>query len=206
MRRVGFATAIFWSVVASSARAGVLFQSAALAPDPTGGTSLLSNQWLASRFELASPVQVTSVGGQLIYANGTLFAAIVPLNGPAGLPVGQAFGSTDVLAETTFTAPDTGAGVVEDYQTPLSVTLGPGEYGLVLGSGAFGATGTGAMPYASTLGNATFFQWYPPGGGWEQQNSVTARFVIDGTAVPEPAMAALLGGLVAAPLLRRRRR
>jgi hypothetical protein len=192
--------------LAELAHGDVFFQSASLNADPSGGTSLISDQWLGVRFEVDQPLDVTSVGGELIYCTGTLFGAIVSLGGPTGLPPGQEFDGANVVAETTFTAPDTGNGVVNDYQTPLPVTLDPGEYGLVFGSEAFGATGTGAMTFNTNIGNPSYFDWYPPQGGWVQGAFYPTRFVIDGTVVPEPVPSSMLAAAFLAVLAFRPRK
>jgi hypothetical protein len=136
--------------------------------------------------------------GQFIYGSGSIFGVIVPLSGPAGLPSGVELSGTNVLAETTFTPPASSNFVVNDYQTPLSVTLQPGSYGLVFGTGEFGATGTASLTNnTSFLGLQSYFDWYPPQGGWVQGTFPSSRFVIEGTVVPEPvSMGLLTVGLV----------
>ena len=115
------------------------------------GPTVWGQQFLGSRFHLTQPVQVTAIGGHLAADFvETLFAAIVSLPSPRGLP-GFAPHSIDTsaIASTLFTPPQPSA----DVLIPLSVALGPGDYALVFGGadsavGYFplGARGTGIMP------------------------------------------------------------
>lgn len=95
-----------------------------------------------------------------------IFGVIVPLSGRAGFPPGVELSGTNVLAETTYTPPASSDFVVNDYQMPLSVTLQPGDYGLVFGTGEFGATSTASFTNnTSFIGLQSSFDWYPPQGG-----------------------------------------
>jgi hypothetical protein len=95
-----------------------------------------------------------------------IFGVIVPLSGRAGFPPGVELSGTNVLAETTYTPPASSDFVVNDYQMPLSVTLQPADYGLVFGTGEFGATSTASFTNnTSFIGLQSSFDWYPPQGG-----------------------------------------
>ena len=96
---------------------------------------------------------ISQVGGYFAIRNGTIFAAIIELEN--NLPIGDPFEVSEVVASTTF-VPDTNV----DTLVPLEVLLEAGEYGLVFGSGRFGATGASAMPNTGTdtsIGTNSYF-------------------------------------------------
>jgi hypothetical protein len=197
-----------------AARAGLILETADLGGGPPGLIGIGFIQWLGARFSIDQPTQVDHVGGPLAGA-GDLFAAIVPLDGPGGLPSGPPLDiESYALAATTFAAPATAA----DVLAPLPVTLAPGDYGLVLGVGFFGGNGAANM----TTGNvetaqASYFRAanvITPEGWFDGGSSLTGlRFLVTGTVVatvvPEPTT--LAGGLLGVALagggwwLRRRR-
>jgi hypothetical protein len=205
----------------SPARAALIYESAGTGPG-TGSSVVISPwydfsapAWFGARFGLAQPVEVSAVGGRIyVYGDGPmLFAAIVTLPLPEGLPSWSPLDiEAHALAVTLFDAPDTADA---DVLAPLSVTLPPGNYGLVFGSGFFGATGDGgiefgspALPGASFLG-ATFPP-QAPSASWFHGTSgpfpgFAPRIVIEGMVVPEPSVTGLLAiGLTGLPLVRRR--
>jgi hypothetical protein len=116
---------------------GIIMETATLGPDPTPAIGIGALQWVGARFTVFKNVEVDHIGVNLAGAQ-TIFGAIVPLSGPDGLPT---FSPDQIesfaLAHTTFTAP----AAVADLSLPLSVTLAPGNYGVVFGIGAFGAGG-----------------------------------------------------------------
>ncbi len=110
-----------------------------------GGSTLASTQFYGWRFKLTKAVEITHVGGHLLgnfSGDSTIFGAIISLSSPNALPTGNPFTTGEVLASTTLTptAPSS------EILVPLSVTLKPGNYALVFGSGLFNAFGIGAMP------------------------------------------------------------
>jgi hypothetical protein len=143
--RPGFAalsmsSVLLFGLAALPARAADLIHASAYlgntgVPDNYG----LNSSYLGSRFSVPSVTQVESVGGHFGGREGTLFAAIVSLSGPAALPSGSPFDDDTLLASTVFTAPDPS----DDILVPLSVTLNPGHYGLIFGSDRLGAAGNG---------------------------------------------------------------
>ena len=172
-----FAVAI-GSVVSGTAQV-VIHESATLGPiGQFGGLNFNPNRFLGSRFSLTQTVQVTAVGGHLGRNNGELFAAIVSLSSPIALPVGSPFNPNEVVAFATFSEPRSGAGS-DDILVPLNVTLDPGDYGLVFGSGEFGTGGMGFMPQSNTdiSGQASYFMWT---GGWQDPGFSDIRFVVVG--------------------------
>jgi len=111
-----------------------------------GGIAIQSSQFLGSRFHIEDAMTITRVGGHLTSgqngAGGEIFAAIVQLAGPDAFPAGLPFAPGEVLATTLIPVP---VGLSADVRVPLSVTLQPGDYLLVFGSGLFGATGEGSL-------------------------------------------------------------
>lgn len=199
------------------AHAGIIFQSATLGPtglswgngwDIAGGTDL------AVRFQLLDTYNVTAVGGDFVSVgpapNGTIFAAIAAIGGPAAFP--STPGSFTPLASATFTAPSSSA----DIRVALPVTLGPGYYALIFGGGRFGATGNALAPGSdSDLPGVSYFVGAgvsDPGSYWANGGISGTRFVVEGTlsegtgTVPEPGTGALFlgAGLWLAWLKRRR--
>jgi len=191
---------------ATPATAGLVYESATLGPVPDWmGYPLLSNQILGARFNISEPTQVTAIGGHLYVGvgSGSIFGAIVALNGPNALPQGALLLPEEVVASTVFVGPYPSS----DFRTSLSVMLAPGTYGLVFGSGQFGATGWGHMISTNTdLPGASYF--WSNGSWWSNGGIDSVRFVVEGDpAVPEPATGALAGlALCALVLVRFRRR
>ena len=196
---------IFFGLVAILGLGGLpvsattLYQSATMGTSgQTSGALVSANQFLGAAFTLTNAAQITAVGGHISrdgdIADGSLFAAIVSLSG--SLPTGAPFDSS-LITETTFTAPVTS----EDIVVPLSVTLSPGTYALVFGSGLFGATGSGAMTTNNTdLPGATYFfcdgvdhnVWCPGSATCPPGNISNTRFTVYGELVPEPGSFGLM--------------
>jgi len=187
MKRTFFGLALM-SMAVLPAKAATLHESATFSDSSSGGYTLSTEQFLASRFTLSQSSTVTAIGGG-IGGNGTLFGAIIPLSSPTETPSYLPYDLPSyALGFTVFNAPFGTA----DFTTPLSLSLNAGTYALVFGSGLFGATGSGFMgltgvdfPIASyffaTINNGfnTFTN-----GGFSQ-----TRFVVEGdlSTVPLPA-------------------
>ena len=106
--------------------------------------------------------------------------------------------TNDVLANTMLTFPESSAEVRGD----LRLTLQPGWYALVFGSGLFGASGRGAAVRNNLdINNPSYIisQQVIPGDGWinlevfpiEPEGNL--RFVVEGAIIPEPSTQILLG-------------
>ncbi len=108
------------------------------------------------RFQLTQPVITSQIGGHFVEANsGSFFGAIVALDDESDFPDSGDFSSSDFLGSTLLTFPHPSAEVFGD----LSLSLDPGWYALVFGSGLFEATGAGAAPRNNTdIGNPTYIQ------------------------------------------------
>lgn len=226
----------------SPAHAAIIHESATtpVPPPPVGaGTTgqlasmpvladliISSRQYLASRFTITSPTQVTMIGGHFVVidprGNETIFGAIVSLTDvvPLGPPPGigdfpsflPATIGTNALALTTLNLLGGDLPVSADVRVPLSVLLSPGFYALVFGSGNSGAGGTAQMIGNNFTSGAfnpnppSFFQGSFQGSGASETSSwfdftngaPGYYFVVEGTVVPlPPAFGLFAAGLLA---------
>jgi len=199
------ATGLIMSAVVNAA---VIHESATLGltGQSSSGSLLTSTQFLGSRFSITDTVSVDNVGGHLYHFDaGNLFASIVSLSSPTALPTGTPFNTGELMASTTFS----GALLSSDVLIPLSVTLAPGDYALIFGSGLFAASGSGAMPSNNTdiSGSASYFHWRGDTSTWIDGGFTDTRFVVTGTVVPIPAAIWLFGsGLLGLIGVARKRR
>lgn len=148
------------------------------------------------RFHLTSRVVTTQVGGHFVGspgATGMFFGAMVKLADENDFPNSGDLSTPDVLGSTVISFPAPSAEVLGN----LAVSLDPGWYALVFGSGRFGAVGDGAMPLNNPdIGSPTYIG-YQPGAGFGWGNLINPifrnyRFVVEGSVVPEPTSALLL--------------
>jgi len=202
--------ALVIALAASSTRAAIIHESATLGPTgQTGGGAWTvgGTQFLGSRFTLTDRVEVTAVGGHLLRLtlSGNFFAAITAISGPMGLPINgiggplseNAYIDWTPLATSVFDVPMASADVI----VPMSITLDPGDYGLVFGTGLFGADGgNGGMPGVDhdIPGAASYFNFLVSSPSmWGDTSSGGTRFVVYGRVVPEPEAWMLAAGAVA---------
>ena len=162
------------------AHADIIIHESAIMGSPgwLGGSALTEEHFLGSRFHVDATLEVTKIGGHLAHVQshpGDLFGAIISLSGPDALPAGSPFSDDEVVAKTLFHGPIPST----DFRTPLSATLGPGDYALIFGSGQFGATGWGIMPSNNQdLPGASYIRWY--GDSWSNSPVSGYRFVVEG--------------------------
>jgi hypothetical protein len=189
--------------------AAVIYESAALGPTGVTQGSVAAtniNQFVFTgvRFELTQPVITSQVGGHFVsQVGGTFFGAIVRLESGSDFPNSSDLSSPDVLGASVLSFPATSAEVYGD----LSLSLTPGWYVLVFGSGLFGASGDGAAPRNNVDIGAPVYVGFQPGAGWFNLSDlsdvgelVDHRFAIKGVVIPEPSCfllaVALLGWAV----------
>jgi hypothetical protein len=214
MRSCMLAIALLLVGYGNATGSSVIYESATFGGGGQGGIVLSEYQYVGTRFTIDSPVQVTAVGGDILeFQPGGLFGLLLSLSGPNALPSGTPFDDT-TIAMVVFDAPLPS----QDLSVPLTPIINPGTYGLVFGSGQFGATGSGAMNTGGlnagplALPGANSFVWnqqYVPGpfawvGGTDPlPQTPFPRFVVYGdfVAVPEPVPVILVGsGLIVALL------
>ncbi|MGZ8271101.1 MAG: PEP-CTERM sorting domain-containing protein [Methylophilus sp.] len=189
----------------SKAHAGVLFESATGPFDPAGccgGSGISNSQFIGSVFTVNETINVDGIGGHfnnipsspsfaaMVGLGGSIFGAIVNLDG-SGLPSGDLTNLGGVIASTVFT-PNSGV----DTLTSLNATLSAGTYGLIFGSGQFGATGSTTLTLiqpgevitsdgdAISINTSSFPSWSFFNEGLNRNRIFLSGVVV--TSVPEP--------------------
>jgi hypothetical protein len=206
------------------ASGGVLYQTATMGVPSSAGLSITQLQFLGARFTLNSSSVISDIIGEIGSFGGgnpEMFMALFQLSGPDTFPsnvVGTPFANAP-LYSTTFNASSPGG----DISFPVSLSVQPGTYAVVFGTGLFGAstagTAGGYMPFGVSSGNvvqpgADLITWYDDTGAqnsslakWHNGTNQGERFVVQGDTTPEPGSALLIGsGITAMALLRSRRR
>lgn len=195
------------ALASSPTRADVILETATLGPNPVASVGLGGLQWFGARFSLTQAVTVDHVGAN-IDGNSSIFAAIVALSGPGGLPT---FAPSEIesnaLASTTFVL----SPGIADVSVPLSVLLGPGDYGVLFGVGPFGSSGGANLTGGHVpTSQASFFSALPLNGDiWlDRPTDSGLRIFVTGTpVVPEPSSLAIaVSGMLALAAISWRRR
>ena len=137
-----FSILIYFSAHPSVAQSDFLFESATLGPPgQTGGYVVSIQQFLGAKFEIRTTANVTELGGHLAEElPPELFVAVVPLDPTTDFP--GLSDLSDALFATIFTAPLPS----DEISLAAKFQLSAGRYGILFGSGLFGATGEAAMP------------------------------------------------------------
>ena len=208
VRRSGFmptfAAAFLSMVTATNASAEIIFESGTLGPteltlDDFGGILEPNGSFVSDfaftgvRFELIQPVVTTRVGGHFVIDPGhddSFFGAIVRLDDGTDFPDSGNLSTPDVLGETLLTFPYASTEVFAD----LTLSLEPGWYALVFGSGLFEATGQGgALANNSDIGSPSYiaFRKFVPNSQWIDFSTLPGpfanfRLVVEGKVIPEP--------------------
>lgn len=180
--------------------AGIIFESATLEQvgvprEDVGlqivpGYNVKSNIFAGARFELTEPISTTSIGGLFVGPFGipdTFFGAIVQLSDANDFPDSEDLSTPDVLGMTLLTFPNPSAEIVG----LLELQLEPGWYALVFGSGLFGSDGAGAVLVNNTEIGTPDYIGFQFGAGWgprDRDFDNSARYVVNGQVVPEPAV------------------
>lgn len=188
------ATIIFAFLVLLSTSIGeaqtILFDTAG-GPASSGGNTLSDNFWPSHRFQVTGITFVVQQVGGVFSTTSSLdvFGAIVRLSGPTDLPDTADLSSNDVLATTILHL----QGGVNVTEAPLPLTLSPGWYSLVFGTGKFGASMNpnlfvSLMPGHSLDGDPTqlTISIHQNDGSFIPQSS-HGRFFATGIPIPEPS-------------------
>ncbi|HEX6963360.1 MAG TPA: hypothetical protein VF175_15945 [Lacipirellula sp.] len=201
--RWAFALALLGILAARSgaAWAAVIYESAALGPTGVSqgsvpGTNINPFVFTGVRFELLQPAITSQVGGHFTSpANGTFFGALVRLDSAEDFPNSASLSTADVLGAAVLDFPLPSAEVYGE----LSLSLSPGWYALVFGSGLFTSSGYGSAPRNNMDFGEPDYIAFQPGIGWfdltdlsDVLDFVDHRFVVLGSIVPEPSTAAIL--------------
>lgn len=209
-RSAAVAIALIGASLSSVAKAGTVYQSAAYTGADTGEYILTSNDLIGAAFTLTQKTTITAIGAQFGgFPSGQIFGAIVPVSSSTLLPT---FTSSDIeansLAHVVFSVP---AKTAIDLTEALSVTLNAGTYGVVFGSGAFGANGYAGLGFLNDpVGSPSLFRSFFS-KDWEAFGDTGVRLFVEGDAVgavPEPTTWAMMvigfAGLGAITRYRRR--
>ena len=198
--RMSCRLALVTSIWSSGYLRGEVLLETSLPGLTNGGNGLHADKFLGARFTLDERTLVTGIGGHVKGSSAgdrTLFFAVVPTHGPGFFPSDTNL--TEAVFSTVVTAPFNDVGPypyqVPDTVVPVSLVLEAGTYGLVIGSGLFGATGNGWMPVrGSSIPLPWYFILYRNAGDFFQdlEQAQPQRFLVFG----EPA------GPVDAPKLR----
>jgi hypothetical protein len=203
-QRVYFALLAILAVVGpfvGFAPAEIIYESGSLGPtgipwsdltdDIVEGININRSVFAGVRFRLDRPVITAEVGGHFTGpSDSTFFGSIVRLESESDFPNTSELSSPDVLGHTLLRFPVPSAEVFGN----LSVSLDPGWYALVFGSGLFGATGIGgALENNSDFSDPAYIA-FGPNLQWHNLDTLPVafenhRFVIKGDIVPEPGFA-----------------
>ena len=197
------------SVLCSSCPWVVIFSAGALLADtyqnPVGPRAtydepLNGNYAVGFQFDLSEPTSFSSVGGVFTTLNGTMFIAIVdqsslvfepPTNSETALPFEREEAAAFTIVQGTKLA-DTPP---EEFSFPLSVTLQPGSYVFVVGTGLYGTSGHLVVPLhePGALGNS--FRWLRWDGWASIGGGATHDLFLSGSAdIRYPVGSAVLKG------------
>lgn len=181
-------------VLAAPTKADTVFETGTFTGTDLGDYSIYDGRYLGASFSVTQQTTITSIGAQFgAYSYGTIFGAIVPLASLTSLPAGSPTDLASIaLGHTILSMPSQ----IQDVSGSLSLTLAPGTYGIVFGSGLFGATGTAGIGQSNDdVGSADFFQYLAAASSdWSAADGEGVRLFVDGTvsAVPEPATWAMM--------------
>jgi hypothetical protein len=155
------------------------------------------SRYFGVAFTLDKTTEITGLGGQFGgFPGGTIFGAIVSLPSATAFPdFTPSTIAANSLAHVVFAAPSD----TTDLTEKVDVTLGAGSYGIVFGSGAFGAEGFGGLGDGNnSVGSPNFFTYFQfDADAWEGASLDGARITL--SAAPEASTWAMMligfGGL-----------
>lgn len=199
MRRSMLIAISLLTAIVVPARADTIFQTATYTGVDNGEFIIQSTpnftRFVGASFTISQRTDVTGIGAQFGgFPSGTVFGAIVPLASLTALPAGAPSQLESIsLGDVVFAV----AGGIHDVLQPLSVTLDPGTYGIIFGSGLFGASGfAGLGDGNATVGSPNFFDFQQVASpNWKVLNADGVRLFVEGNvvaAVPEPSTWAMI--------------
>jgi uncharacterized repeat protein (TIGR01451 family) len=172
--RTVFAALFALAAFAHGARADEPWAFESSAPGNAGGGLAVSANLSGITFRVTERIEVSEVGAELNRlgsATHTVYAALYRVGTPVSTP--DAVGEGGLLATALLTVDST---TPVDVAAPLSATLEPGWYSLVVGTGRHGAT---APDFFATL-NHTGQPTAPQTWGPYTVNATTNAFVLQG--------------------------
>jgi hypothetical protein len=198
-RLMAAALALSAVTLSAPAKADVIYQSAAYTGQDTGEYIVTNYDLIGATFTVNATTEITGIGAQFGgYPSGTIFGAIVPLT-PGGLPAGSSQDLASIaLGHVVFSVPagTNGNPALADLVVPLSLTLQAGTYGVVFGSGQFGADGNGGLGYLNDpVGSPDLIRSFFSNDWDTFDDGAGIRIVVEGdvvTAVPEPSTWAMM--------------
>jgi hypothetical protein len=186
------ALCVLATISAVPSKAAVVFESASFTGIDTGEYIVQDGRFIGAAFTVTQTTAITGIGAQFGgFPDGTIFGAIVlssPTAFPSFLPSQLACAS---LARFVPGGAPNGTPPT-DITEPLSVVLVPGSYGVVFGSGLFGAAGNGGLGFDNTTIGSPFFFQSLFSDEWQTQDPNGIRVFVLGSAVPEPATWAMM--------------
>ncbi|WP_146446475.1 hypothetical protein [Botrimarina colliarenosi] len=163
----------------------VYFESA---PDDaiasSNSTSVSSGFFSGMNFEVDRPTRISQIGGRFSSGSQTVFGALFRATGFIDPPDSTDLTSSDVLATTLIDIPSRPfGGPPVDAFGEVDLVLEPGYYGVVFGSGLFGATGsTGLASVDSEYGSQFTYSFRTSDGSRFTQSS-NVRVVVEGESL-----------------------
>lgn len=156
----------------------MLLETGSLGPiGQRSGAAVYNEQFLGVRFEITQTVTTETVGGHFRGLDGSFFAAIVALDQETDFPDSVNLSTPDVLGTTLLAAPF----LSDEVTSRLSLTLRPGWYALMFGSGLFGATGEAAATQNNPpIGSHSYFFWSQGNGIYLDSDFGRVRFFLTG--------------------------
>ena len=166
-------------LVAGIAQADVILESATLGTTGVpSGWGLAAEQFMGARFQVTGNTAIECIGGHIQGSDTYLFGAIVALSSEDDLPDGS-WDGPDFIYVNLFDPEQ----LSTDLLVSTNLVLPPGYYGLVFGTGEFGADSSGSMPFEDDLDlpSASCFWWNGWAGDaslWQDGGFSNARFVV----------------------------
>lgn len=190
VRKIGWLSRwLFSSIVClaatADAHASLVYESRAPGANG-GGNAVGTNIFPGQTFRFTERTQVTAIGAYLsAFTNRTVFSAIYQLDTPDSNP--DVATDSNLLGATLLSVP---GGSPTNVSGPLSLTLEPGWYSIITGTGRHGATAPNfAVTHDNTGTPASTQSWRLPyvmnaTTNARSYQSSTLRFFVEGDSLP----------------------